>query len=286
MSLKPLLQQAAQSRPLRIIEAHSPLSALIGATASKNGKSFDAIWLGSFTRSALAGLPDDESIWHTPLAFEQLEYLISQCQKLITKPIIFDADSGGPNFSRLLEVLHRNKISAVIIEDKIGQKITSLHENSAQQKQANINEFCSLIKTSVNKDELMIIARIESLITGAGMDDALKRALAYVKAGAHGIMIHSKSKTADEVKLFAKEFKKSCPDVPLIMVPTTYNGASEDELYSAGANIIIYANQLLCAAYKAMADAAESILDHGRAQELEKSGKLSPVIDMIHLFDR
>jgi phosphoenolpyruvate phosphomutase len=119
-------------------------------------------------------------------------------------------------------------------------------------------------------DDFTIIARIESLILKAGMDDALARARAYIAAGANGIMIHSKEPTADEIMTFCREYAKFDDRVPLVAVPSTYSRTTEDELAAAGVRIVIYANQLLRSAYPAMVQVAQSILRHGRAGEAEE----------------
>ena len=112
-------------------------------------------------------------------------------------------------------------------------------------------------------------ARIESLILEKGMDDAVKRAKKYVEAGADGIMIHSKSDTPKEIFEFAKKFRKSFKNIPLVSVPTSYNKVNENELSKNGFNIVIYANQMLRAAYPAMQNVANKILKHGRSKEID-----------------
>ena len=116
----------------------------------------------------------------------------------------------------------------------------------------------------------MIIARIESLILKAGLDDAIKRAKAYIEAGADGIMIHSKEKKPDEILAFCREYNKFENRVPLVAVPTSYNSIKEDELAAAGVNMVIYANHLIRSAYPAMVKPAESILLNERSLEAEE----------------
>ena len=128
----------------------------------------------------------------------------------------------------------------------------------------------------------MVIARIESLILGAGMDDALTRASAYIDAGADGIMIHSCAPEPDEILAFAERFSAFPRRVPLVVVPSTYNRVHEDELEAAGVNVVIYANQLLRSAYPAMQATAQSILEHGRS--LESDDDLLPIGDVLRLI--
>ena len=117
----------------------------------------------------------------------------------------------------------------------------------------------------------MLIARIESFILNKGLNDAMKRAVSYVKAGADGIMIHSKNKSPNEIIDFAKKFRKKFPNIPLVAVPTSYNKTREAELAKAGVNIIIYANHLLRASYPAMLSTALNILKNKRSYEAEKN---------------
>ena len=131
------------------------------------------------------------------------------------------------------------------------------------------NKILSGVKSKLNPD-FMVIARIESLIAGAGMRDALNRAQIYAAAGADGIMIHSREKDPTEIFEFMKKFNKLNLNLPIIIIPTTFNSVTELELVSSGARIIIYANHLLRAAYPAMKLAAETILRNGRSLELDK----------------
>ncbi|MFT4547378.1 MAG: phosphoenolpyruvate mutase [Verrucomicrobiales bacterium] len=266
-----MLKRLLEAKPLiRVIEAHSGLTGLIAETvaveADDQVREFDAIWLSSLTDSALKAKPDIEYVDRMNAVSDILE--------TTTKPIIFDGDTGGvtEHFVFMVRTLERLGVSAVIIEDKKGLKRNSLFGTDAGQVQDTIEDFALKIssgKQAQVTDDFMIIARIESLILKAGMDDALARAKGYIAAGANGIMIHSKEKTADEVLTFCKEYSKFTDRVPLVVVPSTYSQTTEDELMKAGVSIVIYANQLLRSAYPAMVKVAESILRHGRASEAE-----------------
>lgn len=177
-------------------------------------------------------------------------------------------------------------ISAVIIEDKVGLKRNSLFGTDVEQTQDSIENFCAKIKAgkdALRTDEFMIIARIESLILERGMEDALNRAFAYVKAGADGIMIHSRQKSPAEVFEFCDRFREVEKKAPLVVVPTSYNTVTEQELAARGVNIVIYANQLTRSAFPAMQETAASILKHHRAQEVD--AKLLPIKEIITLID-
>jgi phosphoenolpyruvate phosphomutase len=173
----------------------------------------------------------------------------------------------------------------VIIEDKIGLKKNSLFGTDVQQTQDSIENFCYKLgqgKRAQVTEDFMIIARIESLILKKGMEDALDRARAYIDAGADGIMIHSKEKDGKEILEFCKEYSKFENQVPLVVVPSTYNHITEKELSDAGVDIIIYANQLLRSAYSAMKNTAEMILTNNRALESEKL--CMPINEIINLI--
>ena len=192
--------------------------------------------------------------------------------EVTTKPVIFDGDTGGKleHFVFTVRTLERLGISAVIIEDKVGLKQNSLFGTDAVQTQDTIENFCNKIKAGKNAqitEDFMIIARIESLIAGKSVDDALDRAFAYVASGADGIMIHSKNQDGQDIKTFCQRFREKDVETPLVAVPTTYNHFTEDELASWGINVVIYANHLLRSAYPAMLNCAKSILMHQRSLE-------------------
>lgn len=283
------LRRLLNAKPIvRVMEAHSGLSGLIveNACVSKNNRKyeFDAMWLSSLTDSALKGKPDNESVDVT----SRLR-TVNDILEITTKPIIYDGDSGGQpeHFAFLVRSLERLGVSAVIIEDKVGLKQNSLLEQGNVQRQAVVEEQCRKIKVGKQAqitDEFMIIARCESLITGAGEDDAIIRCREYCEAGADGIMIHSKEKTPDEVVSFVKRFRAEVSaDKPVVVVPSTYSQVTEEELANIGVNVVIYANQLLRAAYPAMLKTAERILECGRAQEAT-SEFCMPIKDIVELI--
>lgn len=255
---------------VRLLEAHNALSALIVQKSYVKNLEFDGIWSSSLTDSTAKGKPDIEAV-----DISSRMQTINEIFEVTTKPLVFDADTGGiaEHFAFTVRTLERTGVSAVIIEDKIGLKKNSLFGNEVKQEQDSIENFCHKLQVGTKAkvtDDFMIIARIESLILQKGLDDALKRAYAYVEAGANGIMIHSRQKTADEILEFAKIFKEKLPSTPLVVVPTSYNQITADELSQAGVNVVIYANHLLRAAYPNMKKTALSILKHDRSFEAEK----------------
>jgi phosphoenolpyruvate mutase len=271
---------------VRVMEAHNGLTGLIveNTKVSHDGqeKEFDAMWLSSLTDSTAKGRPDIEYVDLTSRM-----NTIQDILEVTTKPIIFDADTGGipEHFVFAVKSLERLGVSAAIIEDKIGLKKNSLFGTDVEQTQDSIEDFCHKIssgkKAQVTED-FMIIARIESLILGKGLTDALDRASAYINAGADGVMIHSKEKDPKEILDFCAEYKKFDRKVPLIAVPTTYNVLYEKELAAAGVNVVIYANQLLRSAYPAMIETAKTILSNERS--LECDSKLMPIKEILTLI--
>lgn len=283
------LRRLLNAKPIvRVMEAHSGLSGLIVENTSvvKDDikHEYDAMWLSSLTDSTLKGKPDNESVDIT----SRLR-TVNDILEVTTKPIIYDGDSGGlpEHFVFLVRSLERLGVSAVIIEDKVGLKQNSLFESGNVQKQAPVEVQCHKIKIGKQAqvtEDFMIFARCESLITGAGEDDAIARCQAYITAGADGIMIHSKASTSDEIVSFVKRFRtKISADKPIIVVPSTYAQVTETELEAIGVNIVIYANQLLRAAYPAMRMCAERILECERAMEADRE-LCMPIKEILSLI--
>lgn len=269
--LKRLRRLIGAKKVVRILESHNGLTGLIieNTMIEVNGKKeeFDGMWASSLTDSTSKGKPDIEAVDITTRLHD-----LNDALEVTTKPVIFDGDTGGrlEHFVFTVRTLERLGISAVIIEDKVGLKQNSLFGTEATQTQDTIENFCAKIKAGKNAqitENFMVIARIESLIAGKSVEDALERAFAYIAAGADGIMIHSKNKEGMDIKEFCLRFRERDTETPLVAVPTTYNQFTEDELASWGINVVIYANHLLRAAYPAMVGCAKSILSHKRSLE-------------------
>jgi len=257
---------------LRIMESHNAISALIVENIKSNtGIEYDGVWSSSLTDSTSKGKPDIEAV-----DLSSRISTINEIFEVTTKPMIFDADTGGipEHFAFTVRTLERTGISAVIIEDKTGLKKNSLLGNDVMQTQDSIENFSKKIeigkKSQITKD-FMIIARIESLILDKGMNDAINRAKAYIQAGADGIMIHSRKKEPTEILEFCDLIKKENSHIPIVVVPTSYNQITAQELEKAGVNIVIYANHMLRAAYPGMLKTAKSILDNDRSFEIEQN---------------
>ena len=271
---------------VRILESHNSLTGLIIENISvikKNKKiEFDGMWSSSLTDSATKGKPDNSSV-----DFSTRLSSLNNMMEVTSKLLVFDADNGGQleHLPFLVRSLERLGASAVIMEDKIGLKKNSLFKNQSDTKQDKPELFAKKIKQickSRKNNDFMVIARIESFIVGKGLKDALKRAEVYSKAGADAILIHSKEKTPAEIFSFAREFKKSKNFIPLVSVPSTYSKVYEKDLIRNGFKLVIYANQLLRAAYPAMQFTARKILENSRTFEIEK--KIIPIKEIINLI--
>nr|WP_197034620.1 phosphoenolpyruvate mutase [Glycomyces sp. NRRL B-16210] len=268
------LRRLIDAKPIvRVLEAHSGLTGLIieTAQAERGGLKveFDAMWSSSLTDSTARGKPDIELV-----DLNSRLQTINDLFEVTTKPLIYDGDTGGKpeHFSYTVRSLERLGVSAVIIEDKEGLKRNSLFGTEVAQTQSTIEDFVHRIqvgKKAQVTDDFMIIARIESLILEMGMEDAVTRAKAYIEGGADGIMIHSRQKSPDEIFEFCERFAAFETKVPLVVVPTSYNQVTEEEFIERGVNVVIYANQLMRASYKAMSGVAKSILENARSAEVD-----------------
>ena len=284
--LKRLRRLIEAKKVVRICESHSGLTGLIieNTSVEVNGvkREFDGMWSSSLTDSTSKGKPDIEAVDLTTRLHD-----LNDTLECTTKPVIFDGDTGGKieHFVFTVRTLERLGISAIIIEDKVGLKKNSLFGTDAVQVQDSIEGFCAKIKAGKRAqvtDDFMIIARIESFIAGKGLDDAMERALAYIEAGADGIMIHSKHKSGADIKEFCAALRKVNKSIPIVVVPTTYNHITDDELAGWGVNIVIYANHMLRSAYPAMLNTAKSILANGRSYEANEL--CMPVKEILELI--
>lgn len=281
------LRRMLHAKPIvRFLDLHNALSGLIiekAAVDTPDGRrEFDGMWASSLTDSTSKGKPDIEAVDTTGRVNTLNEVL-----EVTTKPIIYDGDTGGKpeHFQFTVRTLERLGVSAIIIEDKTGLKKNSLFGTDVDQTQDTIEAFSDKIrmgKLAQQTEDFMIIARLESLILGKGIDHAMERAEAFIAAGADGIMIHSREKTPDEVFAFCARYNKLENRKPLVAVPSSYNKTTEQELQDNGVNIVIYANQLLRSAYPAMLGTALSILEHSRSAECDS--RMMPIKEILELI--
>ena len=284
---KRLRQLIEMTSVVKVMEAHSGLTGLIveKTVVENEGRldQFDAMWVSSLCDSTAKGKPDIELV-----DMSSRLRTIDDIMEVTTKPIILDGDTGGltEHFVYNVRTLERMGVSAVIIEDKTGLKKNSLFGTEVEQTQADVEEFCAKISAGKQvqlTDDFMIIARIESLILEKGMEDALNRAFAYIKAGADGIMIHSRKKDPAEILEFCDKFREKDSQTPIVVVPSSFNSITEMELCEHGVNIVIYANQLTRAAFPAMQQVTMDILKYHRAKEVDD--RLMPIKQIITLID-
>jgi phosphoenolpyruvate phosphomutase len=281
------LRRLIQAKPIvRILESHSGLTGLIAENAkvSVNGvnQEFDGMWSSSLTDSTSKGKPDIEAVDITTRM-----HGLNDTLECTTKPIIYDGDTGGKleHFVFTVRTLERHGVSAVIIEDKTGLKKNSLFGTSVAQTQDTIEDFSAKIKAgklAQVTEDFMIIARVESLILGRTVEEALERAHAYVLAGADGVMIHSKEKTGEDIIEFCERFRADNKNTPIVVVPSTFNHITEEEFSKMGVNVVIYANHMLRASYPAMMDVAKSILANGRSSDADD--KCMPIKEILELI--
>tara|TARA_Y100000389_G_scaffold201337_1_gene243813 strand:+ start:730 stop:2037 length:1308 start_codon:yes stop_codon:yes gene_type:complete len=261
---------------VKFLDLHTPLSGLvienIKITDSDSKiNEFDGMWASSLTDSTSRGKPDIEAV-----DFSSRAITLNEVFEVTTKPLIYDGDTGGKieHFTFTVKNLERLGVSAVVIEDKVGLKRNSLHGTDVEQFQDDVDKFSEKIKAgkdSQNSEDFMIIARIESLILDKGMDDAKNRAEKYLEAGADGILIHSRKNDGKEIIEFSNFYKNLNIENPLVVVPTSYNHITEQELALHGARIIIYANHLLRSSYPAMMSTAKTILENGRSKDVDQN---------------
>jgi len=278
------LRRAINSKNIvRILESHNSLTGLIIENLKHNEKEeFDGMWSSSLTDSLTRGKPDNQAV-----DFSTRISGLNEMLDVTTKPLIFDADNGGriEHIHFTVKTLERLGVSAMIIEDKVGLKQNSLFSDQKTSSQDSIKSFSNKLRAASQarrSKDFMVIARIESFILGKGLNDAMKRAEAYSKAGADSILIHSKEKTPSEIFSFAKKFSKSKYFKPLVCVPSTYSKVSEKQLIKNNFKIVIYANHMIRSAYPSMVKTAKSILKFKRSYEQEK--KMTSIKNVISLL--
>ena len=255
-----------------LMEAHDGLSAKIAEEAG-----FEAIWASGLSMSAALGVRDsNEASWTQVL--EVLEFMADATGV----PILMDGDTGYGNFNnvrRLVMKLCQRGIAGACIEDKLFPKTNSFIGDG--QPLADMEEFCGKIKAGKDSQadpDFVLVARVEALISGWGLDEALKRAHAYRDAGADAVLIHSKQSNANEIMSFMREWDDSCP---VVIVPTTYYGTPTDQFRAAGVNAVIWANHSVRASISAMREAARKIHDEESVVDLED--RIATVKDIFQL---
>jgi phosphoenolpyruvate phosphomutase len=274
-----ILKELIDSKPIvKICGAFDAMSAKLVENAG-----FDAIWAGSFAISAINAVPDASILTMTEF-FEAASKMVNACKI----PIIADCDTGygGPNNVRHLVKKYENAgIAGISIEDKIFPKQNSLLENGTHQllpEKEFVGKIIAACEAKQNK-EFMIIARVEALIAGLGMDEAIRRARAYEKAGADAILIHSKKKSPDEVFEFVDSWKG---DIPIVVVPTNYNSVKIEELIQHKIKMTIYANQTLRASHASITKILDKMVKAENMEEIDKDiSSMEEIFELQEMYD-
>ena len=268
------LKKLIEKKPIvKVGGAYDALSAKLVETSG-----FDAIWAGSFAISATHALPDASILTMTDF-LRATENMVDACNI----PVIADCDTGfgGPaNVSHAVKKYEKAGIAGISIEDKIFPKQNSLLENSKQELLPEKDFVSKIIAARESKKDqnFMIIARTEALIAEKGMDEAIRRALAYENAGADAILIHSKKNTPDEIFEFSEKWDGT---IPLVVVPTAYPSVKLNELVSHKIKMIIYANQSLRAAHNIMLKVLQETLEKDSLEKVNT--ELSSMNDIFKL---
>ncbi len=256
-----------------LLEAHNGISARIGEEAG-----FKGLWASGLSVAAQFGVRDsNEASWTQVL--EMVEFM-AEATRI---PIMLDGDTGYGNFNnmrRLVRKLEQRDVAAVCIEDKLFPKTNSFIAGERQQL-ADIDEFCGKIKAgkdAQSDDDFCVVARVEALIAGWGMEEAVRRAEAYHAAGADGILIHSAMTTSDEILEFMDRWESRSP---VVIVPTRYYATPTDVYRDAGVSMVIWANHMLRSAVKAMQETAEHLFTHENLLALED--RIAPVGEIFRL---
>jgi phosphoenolpyruvate phosphomutase len=255
------------------MEAHGGLSARIVEEAG-----FRGIWGSGLAISAWMGVRDNnEASWTQVL--DVVEFM----SDATTIPILLDADTGYGNFNnvrRLVRKLEQIGVAAMCIEDKLFPKTNSFIDGEAQPL-ADVQEFCGKImaaKDSQTDPDFCVVARVEALIAGWDMDEALQRAEAYHRAGADAILMHSKISTPDQILVFMQAWGNTCP---VVIVPTMYYNTPVEVFEQAGVSLIIWANHLIRSSIKAMQETAARI--HATQSIAELEADIVPVKEIFRL---
>ncbi|MGL4240535.1 MAG: isocitrate lyase/phosphoenolpyruvate mutase family protein [Beijerinckiaceae bacterium] len=260
----------ADPRLARAMGAHSALTARLVEEAD-----LDLVWASGLEISASRALPDANIL----SASEVLEHA-AQIADAVTVPVLADCDTGFGNVNNVVHTVkafERRGIAGICIEDKLYPKLNSFIDGGHDL--APIEDFTARIHAAVGaRRDLVIVARIEALIAGQGMEEALARGRAYAAAGADALLIHSKSSEPSEVFEFKERFDV---DIPIIVVPTTYHHVTVAELFDRGFAMCIYANHALRSAIRAVQGALSQIAVDGTTTHIESA--LAPISEVFRL---
>jgi phosphoenolpyruvate phosphomutase len=266
----------AKGTPIRAIGVHDGLSAILAEQAG-----FEALWAGGLGISTAHGVPDAGLLTMTEFLADAV-----RIRRSSALPVIADVDAGFGDANvvkRMVELYESSGIDAVCLEDKQYPKRNSFREGHTLEVPEVFARKIEAAKRRQRGDEFMVIARLESLIAGSTMADALSRARLYAAAGADALLIHSKIKTADEVSEFCRLAAEAGLDLPIFVVPTTYHSASVSDLQAMGAAGMIYANQLIRGSVSAMREVLVGLAATGCTSDAEP--RIASVKELFDLVD-
>ena len=277
-----------QSENLVNLLEKKPIVKVCGAYDAMSAKlveahGFDAIWAGSFAISAIHNVPDASILTMTEF-FDAASNMAQSCEI----PVIADCDTGygdANNVRHLVKKYENAGIAGICIEDKTFPKQNSLLKDGNNQLLSEKDFVAKILAANDVKQNkaFSIIARVEALISGIGMDEALKRAYAYEKAGADLILIHSKKISPEEIFEFSESWKGSSP---LVVIPTTYYSVKIDELISRNIKMVIYANQTLRAAHLALNNLLSKMKDANNMDEIQNEmSSMDEIFKLQEMFD-
>ncbi len=264
-----------------IVKVCGAYDAMSAKLVELNG--FDAIWAGSFAISAIHNVPDASILTMTEF-FNAASNMAQTCQI----PVIADCDTGygdANNVRHMVKKYENAGIAGICMEDKTFPKSNSLLKDGDNQLLSEKDFVAKILAANEAKQNksFTIIARIEALISGIGMEEALKRAYAYEKAGADLILIHSKKISPDEIFEFSKSWNGS---VPLVAIPTTYYSVKIDELIDHKIKMVIYANQTLRAAHLSLSRLLQKMRDANSMNEIQdQMSSMEDIFQLQEMYD-
>lgn len=273
-NMKLLREMLYSDRLEYIMEAHSGLSAVIAEEAG-----FKALWASGLSLSAVTGCKD-----RNELDLSEICAIIRQMSDHVSIPILVDGDTGGADIlsaKNMVRKLYNSGASGVCIEDKIYPKHNSFLKNGADDladPQFHANKI-KVMKEEI--PEFVVVARLESFIAGAGLEDALGRARLYAESGADAILVHSKKTNDEDIRAFMRNWKGN--PVPVVVVPTKYYKVPTHRFEELGVSTVIWANHNLRASIKAMQEVSQTICQTNSLFDVEQKGKVVPVSEVFRL---
>lgn len=264
---------------MRVMGAHDGLTAALAENAG-----FDAVWAGGLGISSSFRVADAGLLTMTELLSAAV-----QIQAGCTLPVIADVDAGFGDVNvvrRMVQLYEAAGVDAVCIEDKQYPKRNSFRDGHQLEDPDTFARKIATAKAAQRGTDFVVVARLESMIVGAGMDDALSRAELYHDAGADAVLIHSRASDASEIQEFCARWRQIEPDVPVLCVPTTYSGVTARELGEMGVSGVIYANQAIRASTKAVSEVLAAIAKHDSSLPVESSmTTLSELFELVGMND-